>query len=367
MHSSLALLACTAALLLPQSRVHAEPSVPKLPSNQDGWYAPVAGGSSRIEIIASVIPAKAGMQCSGSTDTYRSMDSGLRGIPSDLTACGLSRIASSSINSGVTLNDTDQDRRLAAGGIHSQGEYHDSNTSAQTYASSSRTSYESIFQQAQSDLSTATRKAATSAFWSGALKIGAVTLISAIADKPMDRYATNHGSSQILRDIKNVGNALPLAAIGFSSAMLLTSDEDTLISRTSYDALAAGGLGFASALSLKYAVGRARPSAEQGSSSFTPLDAGNGNTSWPSIHTTVMWAMVTPYAKTYDAPWLYGVAAVTNAARIAGRDHWFSDTVAGALIGYAIGDFVWSSHQTSDHQADWVISPNRVAFNWRFD
>ncbi|MCG6933480.1 MAG: phosphatase PAP2 family protein [Gallionella sp.] len=61
------------------------------------------------------------------------------------------------------------------------------------------------------------------------------------------------------------------------------------------------------------------------------------------------------------------MAAVTNAARVIGRDHWFSDTVAGSLLGYAIGNFIWQSHQGEQGAAVWTIMPNRVAVSWRFD
>jgi membrane-associated phospholipid phosphatase len=58
-----------------------------------------------------------------------------------------------------------------------------------------------------------------------------------------------------------------------------------------------------------------------------------------------MWAAVTPFAKEYDAPWLYGVAALTNFSRVATRRHWFSDTVAGALLGYGIGSLLWEARR----------------------
>jgi hypothetical protein len=62
-----------------------------------------------------------------------------------------------------------------------------------------------------------------------------------------------------------------------------------------------------------------------------------------------------------------GVAAVTNVARIMGREHWFSDTVAGSLLGYAIGDFMWELHQDQESGVTLDISPGRVALNWSFD
>ena len=223
------------------------------------------------------------------------------------------------------------------------------------------------FKSADQDLSTLGHEATTPEFWRAMLQIGGISLIASIADKQLDTFAINHGKSGIMPGIKTVGNALPFLAIGYSATMFLSSDADSKMARASYSSLAAGGLGAVGALGLKYMVGRARPSSEQGANSFTPFSSGNGDTSWPSMHSTVMWAVITPYAKAYDAPWLYGVAAVTNAARVVGRDHWFSDTVAGSLLGYAIGDFIWGLHQDSNGGAQLMISPDRVAVNWHFD
>jgi len=225
----------------------------------------------------------------------------------------------------------------------------------------------SVFKSAKKDLVNFGAATTTPDFWHSMALVGGISLVSAVADRPLDRYALNHGRSGIMRDVKNVGNVLPFAAIAYSATMFLASDPDSKPARTAYSSLAAGGLGAMTALGLKYMVGRARPSAEKGSASFTPVNIHNGDTSWPSMHTTVMWAVITPYAKAYDAPWLYGVAAVTNASRVIGRDHWFSDTVAGSLLGYAIGNFIWTSHQGEQGGAQWLITPNRVAVNWKFD
>jgi hypothetical protein len=53
--------------------------------------------------------------------------------------------------------------------------------------------------------------------------------------------------------------------------------------------------------------------------------------------------VLTPFALEYEAPWLYGVAALTNLARIGSREHWVSDTVASSLIGYGLGRIFWQS------------------------
>jgi membrane-associated phospholipid phosphatase len=239
--------------------------------------------------------------------------------------------------------------------------------SATNIESQPDTLHESVFKSASKDLTNFGRAAATPDFWRSMLLIGGISIASAIADKPLDKFAVNHGKNGSMPGVEKVGNALPFVAIAYSATMFLTSDTDSKPARTAYSALAAGGVGALSAQGLKYMVGRARPIAGQGSASFTPVSTSNGDTSWPSVHTTVMWAVITPYAKAYDAPWLYGVAAVSNVARVAGRDHWFSDTVAGSLLGYAIGNFMWESHQTQKGGAQWMISPNKVTVAWNFE
>jgi hypothetical protein len=77
-----------------------------------------------------------------------------------------------------------------------------------------------------------------------------------------------------------------------------------------------------------------------------------------------MWAMVTPYAKEYRAPWLYGLAAVTNLARVADRQH-FVSSIVGALLGYAIGDAFWRWHHKSEPRL--TLDGNGVALTWHDD
>jgi membrane-associated phospholipid phosphatase len=85
----------------------------------------------------------------------------------------------------------------------------------------------------------------------------------------------------------------------------------------------------------------------------------------PSIHSTLAWAAITPYAKAYDAPWLYGVAALTNVARIGGRDHWFSDTVGSALIGYGLGSLFWESRSHDKSSPSLYVLPSEIGLEWK--
>jgi membrane-associated phospholipid phosphatase len=77
-----------------------------------------------------------------------------------------------------------------------------------------------------------------------------------------------------------------------------------------------------------------------------------------------MWAAVTPYAKEFEMPWLYGVAALTNLARTGSREHWFSDTVAGSLLGYALGHLAWEARRGKKNAPSVAIGPGNVALVW---
>jgi membrane-associated phospholipid phosphatase len=77
-----------------------------------------------------------------------------------------------------------------------------------------------------------------------------------------------------------------------------------------------------------------------------------------------MWAAVTPYAKEFGMNWLYGLAAVTNIGRSLSREHWLSDTVAGSLLGYAMGHFTWQARKGTKGAPSVAVAPGSVALIW---
>ena len=54
---------------------------------------------------------------------------------------------------------------------------------------------------------------------------------------------------------------------------------------------------------------------------------------------------------------VYGLAAATAFARVAGREHFPSDVLAGGAIGYLIGGYVVHIHQPGSSQNRIMISP----------
>lgn len=76
---------------------------------------------------------------------------------------------------------------------------------------------------------------------------------------------------------------------------------------------------------------------------FNPFDL-SGGLRWPSGHTASHFALVSALVAFYPKhPWIaaigYPIALAVAIGMIDGDYHWFSDVVAGALIGHAIG---WS-------------------------
>jgi membrane-associated phospholipid phosphatase len=206
--------------------------------------------------------------------------------------------------------------------------------------------------------------------WGRSLLIGgAITLGSVVLDKPAERFAREHKDASAMKGLINFGDALPVAALGVSAIFAFDESRQNL-SDAGVAALEAGAAGYLVSTGLRYGVGRARPSSGQGASDFDPFSREDQWHSFPSRHTTVMWAAVTPYAEEYDMPWLYGVAAITNAARVGSREHWVSDTVAGSLIGYALGHIAWQARRDARRGKtgpSLAVGPGNVVVAWPFE
>jgi len=198
--------------------------------------------------------------------------------------------------------------------------------------------------------------------WKTALLGAGAVLGSALFDRSVSRAVDRHPGSRALDTLDGFGKWLPVTAFA-GAGLAALSEQDKRLSNTGIAALQAGATGLLANLGIKHAVGRARPSDEKGTADFEPFK--RPNASFPSNHATVMWAAVTPFAKEYDAPWLYGAAALVNAGRIASREHWLSDTVASSLLGFAIGDFFWQERRKPEDKGPKVgVGPKGVTLMW---
>jgi membrane-associated phospholipid phosphatase len=188
---------------------------------------------------------------------------------------------------------------------------------------------------------------------------GAVS-VGALLDKPIDRFMKKHQDSSVLRTWGNVGKAMPVALAGAAVGAVAFGDARMqnmgLISLESIVGAAALSIG------AKHVIGRARPIDEQGAWSKS---VDKSNASFPSNHSAVAFAAVTPFAQEYDAPWLYGLAAASSIGRVANRQHWVSDVVGGSVLGYVVGGWLWKT-QRGNTQSQWAISPSpkEISVSW---
>lgn len=210
---------------------------------------------------------------------------------------------------------------------------------------------------------------AREASWVEGLALGTgLVLASATLDKPVERYARRHADDRWLERGVKWGDALPIAAMGLSGVFALDESRPRL-QDAGIAALEAGALAFAGTEVVKRAVGRARPDEGLGSGEFDAFTSRDSHHSFPSRHAAVMWAAVTPYAKEFSMPWLYGVAALASAARAGSREHWVSDAVAGSLIGYWLGGLAWEARREArlrKHEARLSVGVDKVTVSWDF-
>ena len=185
----------------------------------------------------------------------------------------------------------------------------------------------------------------------GSLLAGGAVLAGAALDKPVDKFVAKHQDSRAVDVWGNVGKAMPVALAGAAGAAVAFGDGRMQnIGIISLQSIAAsGGL----SMLTKRVAQRARPSEELGTWHRT---ANRSDASFPSNHAAVAFAAVTPFAQEYDAPWLYGLAAVSSIGRVAERQHWVSDVVAGGMVGYAIGSWLWQA-QRDDSRSQFAVVP----------
>ena len=185
----------------------------------------------------------------------------------------------------------------------------------------------------------------------GAVIGGGAILAGALLDKPVDRFMQKHQDSSVARAWDHVGKAMPIVLTGAAAGAIAFGDARMQnIGIISLESVAGAA---ALSLATKQVVGRARPREALGQFSRT---SDRSNASFPSNHSAVAFAAVTPFAQEYDAPWLYGLAAAASLGRTAGREHWVSDVVAGGVVGMAVGGWLWQA-QRNNTRSNFSITP----------
>lgn len=168
--------------------------------------------------------------------------------------------------------------------------------------------------------------------------VGGAALVSAFLLDASWRRSIQDARSPLTDDLATVGNAfgdgryaLPVVGGTWLAGRLLHAPAIERIGRRAGLAYLAGG---AATFVLQEAVGRSRPNEGGDASEYHPF---SGHASFPSGHTTVVFAMATALADETPHRWvrvlLYSGATLTGFARMNDDRHWLSDVVAGAIVG----------------------------------
>ena len=166
----------------------------------------------------------------------------------------------------------------------------------------------------------------------------------AIFDEEIERgirHARSDTVTKVFDNIQPLGNEY---AIGIIGTFYLAGEifKDPRAKATALDSIAATAI--ASGIvenSLKYLVGRGRPTDGKGAYDFEPF---SGRDSFASGHTTEAFALASVISEHYDEPWIrftaFGLAGAVGYARLNNNRHWPSDVLAGAAIGTFVGKVV---------------------------
>lgn len=82
-------------------------------------------------------------------------------------------------------------------------------------------------------------------------------------------------------------------------------------------------------------------------------------TSFPSYHYTEFYAVARVYSGVYDNSWVpFAAATALSFSNMRHHNHWFSDMVAGALVGTLVGQVVLTGYQERRHRGfDAMVMP----------
>ena len=195
---------------------------------------------------------------------------------------------------------------------------------------------------------------------------GGIVLASSLLDRPAADWAKNHQSSRWNKLGKAASNVPLVLAAG--TGMLWWGMGGDSASDTAWTAIKSAALTLGAETLLTMTVNRARPEANLGTSHFDPLGKGSSKGSFPSSHMAAAFALVTPFAQQYDAPWLYAAAGATAFGRIQQRQHFVSDVVAGSLIGYVAGSLLLDQQRKDRKGPRIAIGANRsITAAWEFE
>jgi len=177
------------------------------------------------------------------------------------------------------------------------------------------------------------------------LLISTAVVLAFTLDKPVNNWMNDLAGSTG-GGFTDVANALGektiiLPALGATLGISYLIKEEQL-QHTSWNAIKAVAVTAVATELIKISAGRARPFLNEGPHSYHPLSKADEYKSLPSGHTSLAFAIFTPYAETYSR-WIYIAPASVAFARVYKNKHWFSDVVLGGGLGFVSG-WIFTHH-----------------------
>jgi membrane-associated phospholipid phosphatase len=175
------------------------------------------------------------------------------------------------------------------------------------------------------------------ATWSGGLLLLANAFAFDASASPLDLddpLAPTLPGSGLAYGVSNLWRLWPAALAATAVGTVVDRRAPRVALEMAAGVVAAAG----AAEALKVVTGRARPRATREPFEFDPFAGGR---SFPSGHATAAFAIAGAVAAETGNPWVRGAAfALASYAawdRLARRAHWYSDVVAGAVLGTGMG------------------------------
>jgi len=190
-----------------------------------------------------------------------------------------------------------------------------------------------------------------------------------LADEEVNRYAAKQveGFPQIGRDI-GFWFGKPQAFFAINTGLygygLFTKNE--AVRKTSVLIVSSAiTSGIIQSIS-KTAIGRSRPTANEGSNEFHPFSSESFHHSFPSGHTVLSVTMAHAIAKQFDNIWLkigtYTLGSITPVTRVLEGAHWLTDVAVGTVISIVVVD---SIDKFLSNQEGYAYKRNKQ-INWNF-
>ena len=143
----------------------------------------------------------------------------------------------------------------------------------------------------------------------------------------------------------SIQDAVPITLALASAGCALWQGTENRLGKTCWESGESIAIAGVTAKALQYITGRQSPSETDSPNRWFSGAKG----SFPSTHVTATMAAVTPFILQYakDDPWVIALAllpAYEMLARVKAQEHWQTDVVAGALLGFGVGYFEYKKN-----------------------